>query len=1046
MARLALVITAAFFLASCATIGPPPGGFEAVVRTDLVPKTASIPGPGGTSQPVAASRDDKGVQSDFVEGIVVLHTKNEADVSAYLARFGGTLVRDNSIPESLGAKFGVQITPEQRKATAYYIRVDPARADLAGLAANARTVGVQGRVEVSSDLGLRTLATVVAARAAGFKVGGNFVLQFHQAFPQTMFSSSENSGADAFAEAHYNSAANVSLAWQFVAAHGIARRMRVAIVDAGFWLDTAGRARGADSDFPPPPAVPMQFDKINNDTIADGPNPSTCTAGAACFWHGTGSAGVAIGIMNNGKGLAGTGSLVGDPLLVKIAGSEGDIKDAIKVAINLGADVVSLSIGGSCNVWCRIDDRDDTTFEDSVNVGNRPVFVASAGNDNDYVGDPHFVHPCIEDHVICVGAVNDPSSTNASADLTMASYSNYGESVDIFAPSNIPVMSYPQSTDAAGKPLPISAAYGPEVTQIHTGTSASAPFVAGIAAMMKAINPNLNSDDVSSILTATARPGIGSATRVIDALAAVRAAAQGIPIVNDRFEVNDTDLLATDLGSAASYTQANLNIDSRDRDFFRFVVPNASVGTIQLQYPQALGNMSVFEFQADSMRCAAPVLVSDLKVPGGKQRLIQYRLAGGSHVIGFAADAVNAYNLGISFVSAPVAPDSYEPNDTAAQAKSLYSVAVVPRGVGRGTLSYSPRITINATIHAATDVDFYIVQGADVSLKEQVFFNASPTLKVYSNESPINLQVSRLGPTKLGGGTSIANLSSVPCAKDALAVTLETGIYYLVRVSGQPGSYTLSNDVSGAGRHIPQVAHDDVYNFLHPGDPVENPQPGVEQSFVLSGDREYSAVRSSDARVHLRLIDEQGAVVAEGANAGQGERLDLAQASVDASYVLDVVRRDRDPQAPTVALQWESVQAVRTSDNLSRVALRGNTRLDSSWRAAVANGRVKARFSASFGGPLPQDVAGARLTFLDAKGKRIGSIALTSPVELASGGNVPIPQGFGDVAGLPVATSDYVPKNTVAMRVDLTSKKGAKRAASKADADAIELVLAEFPG
>ena len=208
--------------------------------------------------------------------------------------------------------------------------------------------------------------------------------------------------------------------------------------------------------------------------------------------------------------------------------------------------------------------------------------------------------------------------------------------------------------------------------------------------------------------------------------------------------------------------------------------------------------------------------------------------------------------------------------------------------------------------------------------------------------------------------------------------------------------------------------------------------------------RVRSPVRSSDARVHLRLLDEQGTVVAEGASTGQGERLDVAKANLDAFYVLDVTRRDRDPQAPSLALRWESVQPVRTTDNLSRVALNGNARLDSSWRAAVANGRVKARFGASFGGPLPQDVASARLTFLDAKGRRVGRIAVTSPVELARGGNVPIPQGFGDVAGLPVATSDYVPKNAVAMRLDLTFKRGAKRTAGKADADAIELVLAEF--
>lgn len=320
---------------------------------------------------------------------------------------------------------------------------------------------------------------------------------------------------------------------------------------------------------------------------------------------------------------------------------------------------------------------------------------------------------------------------------------------------------------------------------------------------------------------------------------------------------------------------------------------------------------------------------------------------------------------------------------------------------------------------------------------------------MYGNESPINLQVSRLGPTRIAGGTQIANLSGAACSKDALAVPLETDIYYLVRVSGQPGSYVLSNDVSGSGRRIPVLVHDGVYNFLHPGDPVENPQPGVEQSYVLPGDREYSAIRSSDARVHLQLIDAQGTAVAEGVGTGQGERLDLSQTNVDAFYVLQVVRRDRDAQAPTVALQWEPVQPVRASDNLIRGALGRSERLDPTWRAAVANGRVKARFAGTFG-PRMDEIASARLTYLDANGKRVGALVLTSPSELVRAGVPgPLPAEVARTGRLPTEVNDYVPMNTVAMRVDLIPPRGgaadAKRKVDESRFAAFELVLAEFP-
>ncbi len=842
-------------LASCATVQPA-REFEASVRPDLKPRLASIADAHGVARPIAASRDDRGVQSDFFEGIVALHVASDADLQAYLARFGGTVVRDNALPE-LPPDFGIQLTPEQRKATTYCIRIDPARVDRSTIGANALAAGVRGHVEFSSELALLTFAAMVNARTAGFK---------------------------------------------------------------------------------------------------------------------------AVGLMNNGKGLAGTGSLVGDVLLIK-TGDGGDIKDSIKLAVALGADVVSVSWGDSCDVICRMGDRDDATFDDRYKLGNRPIFVSSAGNDSQYVGDPHFVHPCIEDHVICVGALNDPPN-----DSTMASLSNYGEGVDVFAPLNIPVMSFPPDKDAAGNPTP----FGPEQPQVFSGTSASAPFVAGIAAMMKAINPNLNSDDVAAILVATAHPGVAPATHIVDALAAVRAAAQGIPIVNDRFEPNDIDTSATDLGNSSTYLAPNLNIGGGDRDYFRFVVPGASTATILLRYPRGLGDLSILDFSADSTRCAAPVALSGVPFPGGFGRTLQYRMAGGSHVLGLDAASVNAYHLNIGFETTAIAADAYEPDDTPAQAKSLHSILYTPHAGGVPTLGFSPRVRIEATIHSPTDVDYYIVQGAEVTLKEQVLLNAAPALKVYSNESPVTVQVFRLTPARTAGSL-VASLAAPGCATDALAVTPESGVDYLVRISGTPGAYVLSNDVAGSGRRLPQLVHDGIYRVLHPGEPVEHSLPYVEETYVLPGDREYDAMRSNDSRVHLKLLDARGALVAEGIPDERGERVDLRETSAGSVYILQVSRRDRHGDAPAVALQWEPAAALRTSANLittSRPRLQGNSahrdsvlredmRLDAAWRSAVASGRVKARFAAVLNGRLmEQGALTAKITFVDAGGKSLGTLVL----------------------------------------------------------------------
>ena len=177
-----------------------------------------------------------------------------------------------------------------------------------------------------------------------------------------------------------------------------------------------------------------------------------------------------------------------------------------------------MSFGGDCDsVACRSYDRDHTSFDDAVDGGSRVVIVAAAGNGdssgNGYdTGDPHFVHPCIEDHVICVGALNNDATTKIG-------YSNFGR-VSIFAPTNIPVMSQPASNDSNPN--------GPAAPRSFGGTSASTPFVAGVAAMMKAVNPNLNSDQVNQILQDTAHRGSVPVDFYIDTYAAVRRAAEGI--------------------------------------------------------------------------------------------------------------------------------------------------------------------------------------------------------------------------------------------------------------------------------------------------------------------------------------------------------------------------------------------------------------------------------------------------------------------------------------------------------------------------------------
>jgi hypothetical protein len=1081
-----------FILAGC--MSNDTRGFEALVDPGLKPRQPSVVDTAGRPQPIAASRDSEGIQSDFVEALLLVEPASESALQDFLRRFNGRVVSDNTIPPP-PPELGITLSEEQRRPTAFVVQVSLDRTDLSGMGSDAQAIGLNGSMAFSSEAGLKTFALMLEARAAGFDAALEHIMAPQQTFPQTMFSSAERAGANAFAEPRYaatGNQTNVALAWQFLLAHGIQQRIEIAIIDSGFWLDTQGRARGADSDFVQAPAVPPQYDFAQNDSIADGPNAVPCGAANPCFWHGTGSAGVATGIINNNLGYAGTGSLIATPILFKVNGIRSNINWAIRSAVAWGAQVVSMSFGGDCNLGCRVYDRDHTPFADAVNAGSRVVFVASAGNGRGTpaagydVGAPSFVHPCIEDHVICVGGVSEAPA------LTPVSFSNFGARVTVFAPTNIPVMSYPPSVGPTG-PLPIAQAIGVESPQTFGGTSASAPFVAGVAAMMKAINPNLNSDDVAKILTETARPGLGQASRVIDALAAVKRAAAGISMVNDRFENNSLEGNPTNLGAASTYVQQDLNIDAGDRDYFTFTAPGGGTGIVNLSYAEALGPVSIHSFESLGANCDAPALVSDVTLPAANPlapgHSLTYRVPGGPLRLALKGTDVNGYDVSISFASGALAPDDYEVNNVVAEAWYLHSWK---RNQGYLVgLGIDPRITTDASIHAPSDVDYYIVRAARASLSEVVHMVGYSAVRIYGNESPVNLQVFQLNPDNTQG-PQVGNLGGGSCGAEPLEVRLAEDAYYLVRVSGGVGAYTLSNGAFGDKRRFPMLVRDRVYEVLHPGEPVEH---GVRKPeiYVFVADSAYQAVRTPDPRAHLRLLDQEGNVLAESVEDELGARLSLAAATTNKIYGIAVEPRGVAAQPPALALQWEQKPATRTSENLVRNSgaeasgeelsdwrprgdeppaqrlaygerdglpspndagpqdrggyffagassaptsgLRQEIEIDPEWRAAIHRNSVRTDFSSYLGGHLREgDFAAASLRFIGEDQQELGHIALSGIGPLERSGR----------SGLwPVAESQPVPSDTVALIVELEFTRMVGRQ-NDSYADNVSVILSEY--
>lgn len=1072
------------------------GSFQASVDPKLTPHQTNVAAH-GVAQAVSASRDDRGVQTDFLEGIALLKPKNDAELKSFLDRYHGTVIGDDTVPEP-PPELGISLSAKQRKPTRFKIRIPLTDDSIGQVNSNSTKAGLTGTLSFSSHSGMQTFASIIDAAAAGFRVSGDFITQSSQAFPVTLLSAAENSGTDPFqAFTDYGATANgsnVLQAWQFIAAHGIKRRAIVAIVDNGFYLDGNGLARGGDSDFPTP-GKPVQYDFDFHDKFAGDAGDGQC-GGKACYWHGTGAASVATGIANNGKGGAGSGGYVVDPMLLRTNSTRDEQDAAIRAAVAWGADVVSMSFGGDCDVWCRMQDRADNPFDDAADSGSKTVFVAAAGNGFGNpaagydVGEPSFVHPCIQDHVICVGALQ-PGATN-----TIISYSNFGGQVQVFAPTQIMTMLYPPSQDSAKNDLPLAQADGPPTLKSFGGTSASAPFVAGIIGMMRAVNPDLKPDDVATILRNTATLGSGSVTRSVNAYAAVRQAAGTTPIVDDALERNDLDTDPTNLGNQPSYSKTNLNIDNHDRDYFLFNSAGGAVMTLNVARPDVLGSLAVQQFESPVGICEAPTL-SGNPVIGTNSQTWKYRVPGGPLLLGLRANDVSAYNMNISFGSDTYPPDGYEVNDTAAQAKLISTFRVA--GIGSAFYQIDdPRVTIDATLHSNADVDFYIIRATTLTLAERIFVGGFASVQVYGNDSVINLEVFRLNPGP-SAGKLVGRVNGAVCAPKPAEVRLDEGGYFLVKVTGNAGRYTLRNSIGGSPAHIPEKEHDQLYVVLHPGDPIEHVIRFPEVA-VLQPDHQFSGLQLAGPTAHVALFDTDGKLVANGVAGQNGESLSFASAKVGSTYFLEFTPTNLNQPQPT-RVTWVAAAHVRTSDNVignpgaeigtqnangelpswqridglsaplaiaysddgqgasltgpgakdrglrlfvggiaagpkaTSSGLQQRIGLDGGWQAAVDQGRVTARLSAFLGGSVQTSkLADVTVSLLDGEGRQLSRLTLPTVGTVERGGQ----KGL-----FPVDISDGVPQGTRSMVVSLTFSGNDRNIDLQAYADNLQLVLTQ---
>lgn len=697
------------------------GPFQAVIAADLQPSEPQFSTPDGNVRFVGASRDEDGVVSEFTTGEILVQPDDAAHLASFLERYEGEVIGDDEVPEP-PPELEITLTPEERAPRLFLVRLNLAKVSLASLQEDAAALGLDGVLEFSSEDALKTFAAIADASAAGYPVAAGFMSKPTQ-FPRTLLRTTERDGTDAFATAHFGSGegtpnTNVTLAWQFIAAHGIERRVNVALIDGGFWVDPdTGRPLRDGNGGTDLPERPAQWDFSRSIGRVGVPNPASCTGNKPCPWHGNMVAGASTGLIDNGAGAAGTGGLVADPMLFHV-----DVRDrlqklrAIRSAAQWGADVISMSYGGYCNKQCRSEQHAARkSISDPIAMAHQMgvVMIASAGNEDELVvKEGSQYHPCAIAEMICVGANN--------LDGTKVKYSSFGPRVDIWAPTHFPVMADGETKGELGQ---------------AGGTSASTPFVAGIVAMMKALDPSLGPEAVRKILHETAHTGPAPVERRIDAYAAVIRAAEGKTPVRDRSEPGTID------ASPLPFNASDLTLHyPSDRDVFRFEVPIRSQLRVSLEWPQGLGQIPIHGIQD---ACESSRLITDMAPQNGRPRILRYQVPAGpaSFTIGGPGAPLLAYNIEIEQLDGThLYADDHEPNDSPDSATQLFHSIPLLIG-GDSYFQRSSDFAIDANIDRSNDVDYYFIRGSSSQPSGGGYFRSYPTLTLSGNESPISMKV-----------------------------------------------------------------------------------------------------------------------------------------------------------------------------------------------------------------------------------------------------------------------------------------------------------------
>lgn len=288
------------------------------------------------------------------------------------------------------------------------------------------------------------------------------------------------------------------------------RAVTVAVIDDGFEL--------SHPDLSGPGKIPFQIDFVDNDNM---PLPTR----AEGDYHGTPCAGVAIG-EENGQGIVGIApgcSFL--PVRFPLAADDNLLWEIFEYA-GQRADVLSCS-WGPVPVYAPLNQFNYDQFTRLTRTGSPNgkgcVILFAAGNYNAPLRDQNnsffrWRDPnrgiVIQRGAILNGHAAHPDVIAVAASTSMnkkAWYSNWGAEITICAPSNNghpldPSVRAPGrgiwTTDNEEYGLDFTS--GSRYTGNFGGTSSATPLAAGVAALIRSVNPELSALEVKSILAQSA--------------------------------------------------------------------------------------------------------------------------------------------------------------------------------------------------------------------------------------------------------------------------------------------------------------------------------------------------------------------------------------------------------------------------------------------------------------------------------------------------------------------------------------------------------------